>query len=76
MRASEGNRPVRAFCLLVRLVSPFITDPAPVSVSTGHFETATNPLEQIRSLEQAKARVRRMFGHIWNSKIYKDKGRT
>lgn len=41
-----------AFYQLVRLDSPFITDPASVSVFTGHFETASNPLEQIRSLEQ------------------------
>lgn len=47
MRASESKKPVRDFCLLVRLDSPFITDPAPISVSTGHFETATNPLEQL-----------------------------
>lgn len=45
---------MRDFGLLIRLDSPS-TDLAPVSVSAGHFETATNPLEQIRSLEQPEA---------------------
>lgn len=65
----------RAFCLLVRLDSPFITDPAPVSVSTGHFETATNPLEQIRSLERPGV-PSRLEANVWahlEFKNYKNK---
>ncbi len=62
-------------CLLVRLDSPFITDPAPVSVSTGHFETATNPLEQIRSLQRPGV-PSRLEPNVWahlEFKNYKDK---
>ena len=50
--SNERRTPARDLCILVRLDSPFITDPAPVGVYTGHSETATNPVEQIRSLEK------------------------
>lgn len=55
---------MRAFCLLPRLDSPFITNLAPISVSTGHSATETNPLEQITSLEQTKASALKCEGNV------------
>lgn len=60
---------------LVRLDSPFITDSASVSVFTGHFETATNPLEQIRSLEQPDV-LSSLQVEVWGYFQFKETTRT